>query len=280
MIIMTGTIRENVQIAQMSKWIEEKKTKGFVKEKEMTEEERMIEFYKEQLEQTRESDKYNSLSTKIQSGAVLTSEEITYLEQKNPQLLKTYREIQMEKKSYERQLRNCKTKEEVERLKVNKVNGYLVEARSIANNPNIPKSAKKAAMEVIMAKLTNIQKAHYKFVKSPQYQELAEEDEMAKERTKLADERQEASTELVKNAGESEETVTQETQDVLQTGATEVEKEADISDKGQENTEAEDVLTFIQAALTRLGENSYTSGGDTIPADLEYKTGKRLDIKG
>ncbi len=167
---MTGSIRQSVQLAAMNALIDEKKIKGFKKkEVEMTPEERMLEHYKEQLAQNKEADKANGISMKVMSGKTLTSEEIEYLEQKNPELLKKYREMQEEKKAYERQIRNCKTKEEVERVRVNKINGCLVQAKSIANNPVIPKSEKKALLEEIVARLTNIEKVHIKFVKSTKY---------------------------------------------------------------------------------------------------------------
>ncbi len=279
MMMIAGTIRENVKMAQMTHKVEEKKAKGFRVEKNLTEEERMLNMFQEQIEQNREADNYTKISTKIQSGETLTAEEIRYLEQNNPQLLKTYREIQQEKKSYERQLRNCKTKEEVERLKVNKLNGYMAQAKDISTNPYIPKAKKKALLEAIMAKITNMQKVHYKFVKSTEYENLAEEDEMAKERAKLASERQDAEAELIEDTSEEE---TQENDGKIE-GVT-LPLEEETKETGRQVAlniaEAKDVLAFVQTALTNLNENVYNSEGDAVPLDKEYKMGKRIDIKG
>lgn len=127
----------------MNALIEEKKTKGFVeKQRQLSPEERMIEQFKEQAAQEKEAEYTNGIANKVMSGKNLSAEEIEYLQQKNPELLKKYREMQEEKKSYERQLRNCKTKEEVERVRVNKINGYLAQAKSISHNAVIPKGRK------------------------------------------------------------------------------------------------------------------------------------------
>ena len=202
MLMIAGTIRQSVQMATMNTLIEEKKVKGFVKKKEdLTPEERMLEQFKEQAAQNKEAEVANGIANKVMSGKTLSSEEIEYLQQKNPELLKKYREMQEEMKAYERQLRNCKTKEEVERVRVNKVNGYLAQAKSISHNAVIPKAEKKAMLEQIMARLTNMEKVHVKFVKSVEYKELPKEQEIAKERAELTSERQEAATQMLKEAG-------------------------------------------------------------------------------
>lgn len=213
MLMIAGTIRQSVQMATMNNLIEEKKTKGFVKkQEEMTPEERMLEQFKEQAAQNKEAEYTNGIANKVMSGEKLSMEEIEYLQKKNPELLKKYREMQEEAKAYERQLRRCKTKEEVERVRVNKINGYLAQAKSVSNNPVIPKGEKKAILEEIMARLTKIEKVHMKFVKSVEYKELPKEQEIAKERAELTSERQEAATEMLKEAGEKQEEMLEESQ--------------------------------------------------------------------
>ncbi len=313
-MILTGSIRQSVQLASMSALIEEKKIEGFQKKKEveMTPEERMLEHYKEQLAQNQEADKANGISMKVMSGKTLTAEEIEYLEQKNPELLKKYREMQEEKKSYERQLRNCKTKEEVERVRVNKINGYLVQARKIANNPVIPKAEKKALLEEIVARLTNIDKVHMKFVKSTKYQKLPREQEIAKERTELSSDRQKAATEMLKDAGEKRDEIrgkeeapeeipgkvgNAETTDKSETEVTDGEAESGAADKrgtmpglgGADKTVdkagagtddiAKKALAEIQIALSRLDEHTYNRNGSTVSLELDRETGKRIDVR-
>ena len=48
---------------------------------------------------------------------VFRPEEISYLEKNDPVALKKYRETKEDKESYKEKLRQCKTKEEVDRVK-------------------------------------------------------------------------------------------------------------------------------------------------------------------
>ncbi len=284
MLMIAGTIRQNVQMATMNTLIEEKKTKGFVKkQEEMTPEERMLEQFKEQAAQNKEAEYTNGIANKVMSGEKLSPEEIEYLQKKNPELLKKYREMQEEMKAYERQLRNCKTKEEVERVRVNKINGYLAQAKSVSNNPVIPKGEKKAILEEIMARLTNMEKVHMKFVKSVEYKELPKEQEIAKERAELTSERQEAATEMLKEAGEKQEEILEESQDETAEILSREERlpgeEVKPSKPEPDDDIAKKAMTLIQSALTKLSEHSYSNTGGSVSVDLDQDTGKRIDIK-
>ncbi len=293
MLMISGTIRQNVQMATMNTLIEEKKTKGFLeKQANMSPEERMLEQFKEQAAQEKEAEYTTGIANKVMSGKKLSAEEIEYLQQKNPELLKKYREMQEEMKAYERQLRNCKTKEEVERVRVNKINGYLAQAKSVSNNPVIPKGEKKAILEEIMARLTNMEKVHMKFVKSVEYKELPKEQEIAKERAELTNERQEAATEMLKEAGEKQEEMLEETdakQEKMpeelsgklpeELGGIVEDSESEAVEKLSEDDIAKKAMTLIQSALTRLSEHSYSNTGGSVSIDLDQDTGKRIDIK-
>lgn len=303
MLMISGSIRQSVKMATMNALIEEKKTKGFVeKQRQMSPEERMIEQFKEQAAQEKEAEYTNGIANKVMSGKNLSAEEIEYLQQKNPELLKKYREMQEEKKSYERQLRNCKTKEEVERVRVNKINGYLAQAKSISHNAVIPKGEKKAMLEEIMARLINMEKVHAKFVKSEQYRKMPREQEIAKERAELHSDRQEAVTEMLKEAGEEQEVPEEngQTEEVAvenpeASGQPEdvlkgVGMEGANADRDKKTVEsdtaksaADDLagkaMNMIQTALNNLNKFSYNSSGSTVSMELDRDTGKRIDVK-
>lgn len=275
--MISGSIRQSVKMATMNALIEQKKTKGFVeKQKEMSPEERMLEQFKEQAAQEKEAEYTNGIANKVMSGKTLSSEEIEYLQQKNPELLKKYREMQEEKKSYERQLRQCKTKEEVERVRVNKINGYLAQAKSISHNAVIPKGEKKAMLEEIMARLTNMEKVYVKFVKSEQYRKMPREQEIAKERAELSSEREEAVAELLKEAGEGQEEIVEESKEAG-------EEQMEIADESKEPALGDDLakkaVTLIQSALSTLNKYSYNSSGNTVSMEIDRDTGKRIDVK-
>lgn len=290
--MISGSIRQSVKMATMNALIEEKKTKGFVeKQRQLSPEERMIEQFKEQAAQEKEAEYTNGIANKVMSGKNLSAEEIEYLQQKNPELLKKYREMQEEKKSYERQLRNCKTKEEVERVRVNKINGYLAQAKNISHNAVIPKGEKKAMLEEIMARLINMEKVHAKFVKSEQYRKMPREQEIAKERAELQSDRQEAVTEMLKEAGEEQEEGAEvedgadtPKQDELGADHMQVAVDAEEPRDGAEPTSPTDdlakkAMNVIQTALNSLNKYSYNSAGSTVSMELDRDTGKRIDVK-
>ena len=220
----------------------------------------------EQAAQEKEAEYTNGIANKVMSGKTLSSEEIEYLQQKNPALLQEYREMQEEKKSYERQLRQCKTKEEVERVRVNKINGYLAQAKSISHNAVIPKGEKKAMLEKIMARLTNMEKVYVKFVKSEQYRKMPREQEIAKERAELSSEREEAVTELLKGAAEKQGENAEESQ-----GA--AEKQRENAEEPQGATEKQ-IVPAEEGTVVGVNQEKMTEDGEKVLKSEELNVGK------
>lgn len=142
MILLSGTVRNSVKLAQLdSKW-QQKKRENNIFKKDIDPQMRQIEQYKEDLAKMRESNKMAEITAKMKSGERLTAEEIDYLKKNNPSAYQAYEEIRQEKENYEKQLKNCKTRDEVEKLKVQKLGQFAAEAKKIANNPCIPESKK------------------------------------------------------------------------------------------------------------------------------------------
>lgn len=177
MIYQTGTISSSVKLACLElKW-EQKKAESFnamKKQENLTPEERMIIKYKEDFAKMQENSKMQAISSKISSGRELTDEEITYLQRKNPQLLSQYREVVAEKEAYEKKLKSCRSKEDVEKLKVYKMGEFAAEVKQIANNPNIPKSKKIELLGKILGEAEVINEVHNEFVQSEEYASLPE----------------------------------------------------------------------------------------------------------
>ena len=142
-----------------------------------TSEQFMIADFQERLEHNREAEKRQKIDNKIMSGGSLSPEEISYLEKNDPVALKKYRETKEEKESYKEKLRQCKTKEEVDRVKLQKLGELESSLSSIVNDPAIPKSAKLAKAQEILAKTNNIEAAHLEFVKSADYQSMPTDEE-------------------------------------------------------------------------------------------------------
>lgn len=178
----TGTIRNQVKLQVMEyKWQQKKENIGKKKREEMTPQERMLQNFQEQAEEIQKSRENAKISAKIKSGGTLTPEEERYLKQNNPGALKEYEEIKKERESYERQLENCRTKEETERLKLQKMGSFLAQAKSVSNNPYIPEGKKAAILGKILAQVTNVAQAHEEFVRSAAYHNLPSEEELAEE---------------------------------------------------------------------------------------------------
>ena len=183
-MILSGTIASTVQLQMLNnKWMQKKESGNVLSKQELNErstwtsEQFMIADFQDQLEHNRETQKRQKIDNKIMSGGSLSPEEISYLEKNDPVALKKYRETKEEKESYKEKLRQCKTKEEVDRVKLQKLGELESSLSSVVNAPTIPKSAKLAKAQEILAKTNNIEAAHLEFVKSADYQSMPTDDE-------------------------------------------------------------------------------------------------------
>lgn len=148
-MLIAGRISEAVKMSEMMReWEQKKSNLGKMQKNILTPEEQQINMFKEQLEQSREASEYAGIDAKIKAGKELSPEEIEYLRRKNPEMLKKYEEMQMEKEAYERELRNCETKEEVEQLKMQKLNGYLSQMKKISGSPYISEAQEMVTKEI------------------------------------------------------------------------------------------------------------------------------------
>ena len=233
MFTMAGTIKRSVRMAALDqKWQQKKNSFGQDKKKltEMTAEERQLQDFREQAEQMRKSQKHANIDAKLAAGEELTPEEIEYLRQNNPQALKDYEDTQKERESYKRALRNCRTKEEVERLKYTKMGQFMAEAKKISSNACIPKGKKVALLKRILQQATAVEDEHREFLKTSRYASLPTEEE-AREAEKAQKEQREAET-----TGADE---TENTEEVKDTDAEDAEETKNSDAEGTKDTGAE-----------------------------------------
>ena len=137
---------------------------------ELTQEERLLQHYQEQISKMHESNFQQQLQAKLDSGQELTPEEEQYLEKVNPDALKEHEKLKEEVAAYRKQLQNCRTKKDVEKLKLYKMGQFMSEVKTIANDPRIPKAQKKAMLEQILKRTYAIEKEHNDYTKTPEYQ--------------------------------------------------------------------------------------------------------------
>lgn len=208
MQMISGTVKNAVQLQVLNnKWQQKKESGKLTKEERnarenWTQDDYIIQDIKEQAENNRQVEYDTKIDNKIMAGGTLTPEEEKYLEQNNPDALKKYKEIKAEKKNYEEKLRKCKTKDEVERVKLNTMGEYASSLKKVVNDPLIPKSEKLAKAQEMLAKTNNVQEVHIKFVGSLEYEELPTEGEEAQER---AEERQAEYDRMADNVNDSTE---------------------------------------------------------------------------
>lgn len=188
-MIIAGTIKNSVKLAVMdSKWQQKKQSAGKSSQKDLTEEERQLQDLQEQAESIREGKKPAGIYAKLEAGGKLTAEEIEYLKKNDPEALKKYEEVLRERKSYKEQLKNCKSKEEVEKLKMTKMGNFMAQAKQITNDPYIPKNQKYKLMKELLMKANAVEEEHIAFTKSLKYAELPDTEKEAREKEKGTEE--------------------------------------------------------------------------------------------
>lgn len=133
----------------------------------------------EELERQKENDKLSRITNKVLNGKKLTSEERDYLRAKDPQAYQQLLNSEQEQKSYEAALRRCKTKEEVQRLKTDRINAALSVVKSAENSPYISSEQALGIATAELAKVQAYERIALKFIKSGDYGKLPTEAEVA-----------------------------------------------------------------------------------------------------
>ena len=192
--------------------------------------------YMRRQEENEDDDKMlTDINNKIAVDQELTPEELRYLQNKNPSLYQKVKNIENEKKQYEKDLKNCKSKEEVERLKMNKVSSALSAIKSAESDPNLPESAKLAVAQGELRRMNALNKILAKFVERGEYDKLPAEQEVL---------------EVEKQLKEAERAEEEKVFDVSETENTE--KAGDTSETESENKE------FTENAPENISEDKPT----------------------
>ena len=187
--MIAGTIRNSVNLASLeSKWQQKKQDISKSSKENLTAEERELQRLQEQADGIREGRKPADIDTKLQAGGELTPEEIAYLKKNDPEALKEYEEVKRERESYKKQLKNCKSKEEVDKLKMTKMGHYMAEAKEITNDPYIPKAKKYELMKKMLKKTSAVETEQEKFLQSLRYAKLPDEEKEAGKKERAGDE--------------------------------------------------------------------------------------------
>ncbi|MGN1481650.1 hypothetical protein [Porcipelethomonas sp.] len=173
---------KNVKLQQ--KWKQKKTSGDFSSNESKTERQRLNEQFKksymEQREENTSDETLSMIHNKINSGSKLTNEEMQYLQSRDPMAYQKIKNREAEKASYEKELKRCKTKDDVKRLKMSRINGAISAINSVKDNPNIPDSKKLEVINEVNIKMKDIDNATYKYIKSGEYYRLPTEAEKNK----------------------------------------------------------------------------------------------------
>lgn len=151
-------------IRSVNEWIEEQKNK-----------------LSENNSEDKSSDKIlTGIRTKMSCGGKLSPSEKSYLQRKDPVAYAQAMEVEAERAAYARELKKCRTKEEVMRFKMSHAARSLANVNSVMNDPHIPQEKKLSAVMSEQQKMSAIEKETVDFVKSGDYAALPTEREKLK----------------------------------------------------------------------------------------------------
>lgn len=183
MISSIGAYTRTMQM--QAQWMKKAESGHYTQKLDSGDEEQMsaADAIKEQLDQLRENNDTNlaAIYTKLQSGKKLTADEMAYLREKNPEAYKKAKELEAERAKFEKELKECRTKEDFQRLKAMHISASLSKVNAIANNPVIPKGKKMELLLEENAKMNALADSAAKFVQSGGYDKLPSEAERNEE---------------------------------------------------------------------------------------------------
>lgn len=172
--------------------------------------------YYNQRENNPEDETLKTINTKIAAGTKLSPTEMRYLQSKNPALYQKLKSDEQQEKAFEKKLHECKTKDDVDRLKMSSVSKALSTISS-AKGSNIPEGTKLEIAASEMRKLQKIEKIVAKFVKSGEYSKLPTEAEVHKAEKEIAEAKQNQTEEILEVSKDKEKVSTTQHENVEKT---------------------------------------------------------------
>lgn len=185
--LMTQSLNAYTRNMEMQmKWQKRKDSSDFTADGKMK-----LDLISRQAEEIRQAQADGSaklssqIRSKLANGKKLTIEEMEYLQKNDPQLYQKVKSIEAEQKNYENELKRCKTKEEVQRVRTNHAAASLSTVNNIKNNPNIPEGKKLELIWQEHMKNQALEEVTKEFVESGKYAKLPTEAEKAEAEKEL-----------------------------------------------------------------------------------------------
>lgn len=233
----------------------------------------------------------SQIRTKLASGKKLTREEMEFLQKNDPQTYQKVKAIEAEQKSYENELKKCKTKEEVQRAQMNRTAASLSVVNSVEHNPAIPEGQKLALIWQEHMKNMAFEESTRAFIESGRYAQLPTEAEKQAAEKELEEAKKEElgiedpaeRTEETESADNAESTSVEEeikADHTESTAGTDLpEKESSAHHTGSEKTAVKIKETAVHDAVRKsraaLQERRMTrAAAETTPEALKVKRAK------
>ena len=234
-------------------------------QKKREDDKKLMETLTQNEDGTKKDEKLSSLRTKYMNGGRLTYEEKKYISLKDPQLYASIKESENEAKAYEREIKNAKTKDDVQRIHVNHVAKSLSRITSTQNNPNIPKEKKLAICAGENQKMALKCKIKAKLVASGEYEKLPTEQE---ERQVEKDIREAKEGEAkIKNDTEVETEIKTSAEDKI------------ITDKAGTHTDsATDKTNHLEKESKSVSESEHTDEAEKVRKAKYKKAAKKYAV--
>lgn len=122
----------------------------------------------------------SDIETKLTSGKELSDEEMQYLKNHDPGTYQKARIIQRERKSYEKSLAACTTKEEVEQLKADHAAAAVERVKAIRYNPYLSRKDMRELIRMEHFKAAALDDAMHEFMKDADYKRLPDGGDVSK----------------------------------------------------------------------------------------------------
>ena len=254
--MITGTLYEAGKMMVMQNKWEQKKSTGNInkkEQKELTPQERELQRYREQLEETKKGNEYSALYSKIQSGQKLSPAEEDKLKAQDMKAYLDYKANQAEQEAYEERLKKCRTKDEAQRLQTAKMQGNLSKVKNIENDPYISDAEKLKMARIIQGDTTANDKIYQEFTQSEEYEKMPTEGELQQLRKMERDSENAELQEIKEHISES-----QESESEIVDEPTEV-----SNDLNQKVTNEENMKTDAQETVSLIKEKEKTYSGVT-----------------
>ena len=235
-------------------------------QKELTPQERELQRYREQLEETKKGNEYSALYSKIQSGQKLSPAEEDKLKAQDMKAYLDYKADQAEQEAYEERLKRCRTKDEAQRLQTAKMQGNLSKIKNIENDPYISDAEKLKMARIIQGDTTANAKIYQEFTQSEEYEKMPTEGELQQLRKMERDAENAELQEIKEDTSES-----RESESEIVDEPTEVSNDLKQKVTNEENmkTDAQETVSLIKEK-----EKSYSGSDTEVIMEMQSIIGK------